>query len=156
MSLSQIQEIDVQSYLDLPVFISRPSMALVVGIVVRACADATWWINMEQFTAEFKMFKTQFKCALQRYLFSSLTIFHYRMLTICIVSESVDMEPMFTFGQPFNFPCQLHRSAGFLRDESNTTDQEIGNTKEPWKSSSNHSVQRLLQLQDPKLSFWLK
>lgn len=56
--------------------------------------------------------------------------FHYRMLTICIVSESVDMEPMFTFGQPFNFPCQLHRSAVTLRDESNTADQEIGNIKE--------------------------
>lgn len=47
VSLSQIQEIAIQSYLDLPVFISRPTMVLVVGIVVRACTGATWWINME-------------------------------------------------------------------------------------------------------------
>lgn len=70
------------------------------------------------------------------------------MLTICIVSESVDMEPMLTCGQLFNFPCQLHRFAGILRDESNTTDQEIGNKKELSKSSSNHSVQMLQKTQN--------
>lgn len=71
------------------------------------------------------------------------------MLTICIVSESVDVEPMFTRGQPFNFPSHLHRAV-ILRDEGNATDQEIGNTKELSKSSSKHSVQMLLQPQDPK------
>lgn len=77
--------------------------------------------------------------------------FHYQMLTICIVSKSVDMEPMFTRGQPFNFPCQLHRSAVILRDESNTTDQKTGNIKELSKSGSKHPVHMLLQLQDPTL-----
>lgn len=77
--------------------------------------------------------------------------FHYRMLTICIVSKNVDMESMFTRSQPFNFPRQLHRRRFILRDEGNTTDQKTGNTKELSKSGSKHPVQMLLQLQDPKL-----
>lgn len=48
--------------------------------------------------------KGSFKCAIG-------------VLTIRIVSKSVDVEAVFSGGQPFNLPGQLHRSRRVLGDE---------------------------------------
>lgn len=50
------------------------------------------------------------------------------MLTICIVSKSMDMETMLTGGKAFDFSCQLHRGRVILTDQDNTVYQE--NTKD--------------------------
>lgn len=60
-------------------------------------------------TSDIKTFKKgSFKCA-------------SGVLTIGIVSKSVDVEAVFSGAQPLNLPRQLHGSRLVLRDEGNTT-----------------------------------
>lgn len=59
-------------------------------------------------TSAIKTFKKgSFKCAIG-------------VLTIRIVSKNVDVEAVFSRGQSYNIPRQLHRSRLVLRDEGNT------------------------------------
>lgn len=153
VSLSQIQEIAMQSYLDLPVCISRPSMVLVVGIVVRACAGATWWINMEQITAEFKMFKTQFKCDYNDFYFKvlqfrSLDAYHLYCLQKRGHGTHVHLRSALQFSLSTS---QEHRPSERWKQHNRS-----GDRKHKRAVKIKQQVQMLLQLQDPKLSFWLK
>lgn len=71
---------------------------------------------------------------MQSHKFASHGFFDWQMLTVCIVSKSMDMETMLSRSESFDFSCQLHRGGLGLTDEDKMMYQAITNTQKSRQS----------------------